>query len=1315
MLENWERTKKFLPIFQADVKALLDANEEFNIHSPNCPNFLVNGENLAELVAITENSEDAQFDLQMALEDTIENWMEEQGISLEEMDETPTNLANQLLAISLKRAAEEYQNNHLTEEQLRTSLRAINNLGLKVPLETSYFTVKEFNGLTKKDYQICQQLQKLGIINEDFQTNSRQMMLNQLFDEQNLPIPETLQNFTKEQAQYWNQLSDKIGADAFSIYYEQISSYTYKQQSIRIGRATPISPAIFFDDNTQPTPIAFADGGPLDQAIWQYSNYTQNPQEIQAFVGEFSDQLSPTHRFCFDALTKINREQYPDLRNHFLSFSNLILNPQTKQLNWFESTEGDQNLIPKEKFWQKVASPEYDLGIISLFPDYEAHCSEKRIIAAKCSDQLRMDLANYILDLNPFADDTITTTLLEVTLEKDGSLDPRVFKMPDNLGNIKRERLIKNFPDQLPQYFNSTELAYLNLPEGYRIMLQDFAEKQADNQVDFDYHELIEKVAQPDGPTDELFKLAFNEHRVDLLYGQPLIPVEDLPFSPNQHYIIQKYQEILKSDQERGAELGQEYLHAIAQVDLQDLTFEQIDSITSIVNRVTTSNAIELRRAGKDFLHEVAASQDPEAKLDQIEQVFLHNNLPYAGKVFRSFQILYPTNQSFNKHFNYVVNRGTLKDLPDTGIISRESVLFADLIKASIGSNNRSMRQYIKSLRQGQQLTEQLLAQDGESYDNLDPSDQSILKTYLEHIETLYNQTQKGRHEPYITSGDSKQDLINLATNFNASERINLPDRVVRSFCYMLGIRSLDELEQYMDSTISSADAKNRARYERNDFTLQANDLIKAVEAQYLDSILQNGAICKEFLNGEASSDGTPLDADLTRLGDECTGDINSAMDWKNTHASFSAMAVNLVIKNSDLIQTDGTKYDPSKLELWDNGNSNCGIRTGFPSSAIDFIVYDQSSVTPHSEARLPFICSEIAKNGFYIPVVDKASGQCIFSPQDYDELRRKLSGLERYGAPEFQFATDQDLYTPGIETIIGLIGEQDTQIAAQRQAVEAELSNKLKHNIAGFKGIKPTPDGDLTPGFVDLIDTGSTGRGTSIPGDKIDFDFIMRIDASIYNNKIQRQGFSDTLRQSLKASEDKSNLNGIRLDGVEITGLKDPVKLDISFTQRTNHLEFSTDQALTERLNAIKQQSPERHKAVIANIILSKQLLKNADVYKPRHSSEELDPNRKGGLGGVGIENWILQNGGSLKVAAENFLAAAEQAEYNFNKFCEIYQIWDAGQNHFAVCDNETSSERRDSFGHTLVYDNFITRNMDARGFSRMVTALRQYLGNIT
>ena len=89
-----------------------------------------------------------------------------------------------------------------------------------------------------------------------------------------------------------------------------------------------------------------------------------------------------------------------------------------------------------------------------------------------------------------------------------------------------------------------------------------------------------------------------------------------------------------------------------------------------------------------------------------------------------------------------------------------------------------------------------------------------------------------------------------------------------------------------------------------------------------------------------------------------------------------------------------------------------------------------------------------------------------------------------------------------------------------------------------------------------------------------------------------------------------------------------------------------------------------------------------------------------QGGLGGVGIENWILQNGGSFIDAANSFVEAANGR--NFDEFKKVYQIWDFGDNHLA--------ERRGMYSH----DNFVFNNMSEDGYQKMVQALKEYLKTI-
>ena len=82
----------------------------------------------------------------------------------------------------------------------------------------------------------------------------------------------------------------------------------------------------------------------------------------------------------------------------------------------------------------------------------------------------------------------------------------------------------------------------------------------------------------------------------------------------------------------------------------------------------------------------------------------------------------------------------------------------------------------------------------------------------------------------------------------------------------------------------------------------------------------------------------------------------------------------------------------------------------------------------------------------------------------------------------------------------------------------------------------------------------------------------------------------------------------------------------------------------------------------------------------------------KEGGLGGVGVENWILQNGGSFIDAATSFYNAAKGK--TFEKFIDEYKIWDAGLNYY-----------------TGEYDEFVSGNMTKSGYNKMVEAIGKYL----
>ena len=510
----------------------------------------------------------------------------------------------------------------------------------------------------------------------------------------------------------------------------------------------------------------------------------------------------------------------------------------------------------------------------------------------------------------------------------------------------------------------------------------------------------------------------------------------------------------------------------------------------------------------------------------------------------------------------------------------------------------------------------------------------------------------------------------------------NLSDRVVKMFCGLSGIKTAEQTKEYIKKQITTADLRNREEA-KSDMVLNKGDFIKGIgDTTYLGNILQNGSVAGEYLGADARSDKTPLDTDISIIpySDE---PINVQM------AGLAAKyygPIWFILRNDDRFVTTRDKdetfpitRDRSKMEVFYTGvcgEDHYGIRTGFASSEINYIM---------SDTDISKIGLEVAMNGFYIPVAN-TQGKIVFTPKDYDDLRKKMSGLSYYGENNFEFS--DNLVTEDVEVLAEQIEENNKEVETKRNQINRLIKSSLDEvNL----GLKTHFDGDLSEGSVELIDTGSTGRGTNKPGDG-DFDFMMKLDRSILSDDRKLANLKGALLKRF-GKLDNSGVIGsgdFRLKGVQIDD-ETFVDIDITFTNKTDKVPYSTDECIRDRLKTIEKQDPVKYKYVIANILLAKQVLKDAEAYKPARSVEG-----QGGLGGIGIENWILQNSGSFIDAANSFLKASEGK--SFDEFKDDYQVWDFGSNHLA--------EKRGQYAH----DNFVD-NMNEQGYQKMVQALKNYL----
>lgn len=241
----------------------------------------------------------------------------------------------------------------------------------------------------------------------------------------------------------------------------------------------------------------------------------------------------------------------------------------------------------------------------------------------------------------------------------------------------------------------------------------------------------------------------------------------------------------------------------------------------------------------------------------------------------------------------------------------------------------------------------------------------------------------------------------------------------------------------------------------------------------------------------------------------------------------------------------------------------------------------------------------------------------------------------------------------------------------------------------------------DLLQGIVEVIDTGSTGRGTNLPGDG-DFDFMVRIDGKILNKSHELKQLLEKSLSTLDTPDENvvTAKGDFRFKGVSIEGLKDKVDIDLSFTKRTDEIEYTTEECIKDRLETIRKNNLEDYEYVVANILLAKIVLKSAGAYKKSSSPAPQDGKKdtRGGLGAVGIENWVLQNGGSFEKAARDFFKVAKGCN-GLSDFQKKYAIWDFGENYMA--------------GDHYSHDNFVW-NMNDKGYSNVVNALEDYIRSI-
>ena len=903
---------------------------------------------------------------------------------------------------------------------------------------------------------------------------------------------------------------------------------------------------------------------------------------------------------------------------------------------------------------------------------------------------------------------------------------------PNNLNYALGEVLTDEIIDialSTGKYIFDAKNASISLKQNPKVMM--YAVKQDPNNLNYVEDEAL---------TDEIIKAAYDNGFWDLKNNNknneaiPIIIAKLRKMIELKHYKNKNTDKMIEHIKKR----------------FFDLTEDKIAELYSLYKRSELTNSEEAYKLRDQIIDGALEQDDPLEVFAKIEKIFEKNNLPLFAKIYKCFETLYP---NFNKStFNFDKNSRISPDLLNANPLEkrmaylrrnssdrdiRMQMVFNDLLRISICSADRSLIDYMNNIKVGNDLYLDIVS-GKRTFESLTFEEKNILDVFSSHLEVL--QENKTQSKNMTLDNLSLPDKIRvLSKEFSPTDRHSLPDRIIRSFAYYAGFDSFESLNNYIIDSYKKAERLGESNViKRQTFSFEDGDLLRCIgNIDALEASLDIGNVCKEFLGplkGTSDSDMTPLDIDFSLINTangmkktiySCISGTPTGFGFGNIYLVTDKNNPNIRITRDNNGNID-TLYDPMKLEVFsteDLSGVNAvrwGARTGYSLvTDVDYIIYKKNfeinSLKPYNEdgsvnytdqtsdvyddlIRLKML---LAKKGIYKPVYD-FTGKLVFTKKEYDTIRSKLAGISYCKTiteeeKAYPLADTSLLYFPDIEELVTEMQQDRSKQQEKRKIITDKIKEILVSSL-GATQINDTILNDLSQGNIDLLETGSTSRGTNVPGDA-DYDFMTRVGRNDLNNTA---AVIRDLNSLFSPQTNISHDNRFRGKDIKLDGIEEPIDIDISFTQKRDKVDYSTDTCLSDLLRTIEKEHPEQFPLVKANIVYAKKILKAGKAYKSRRSSEA-----EGGLGGIGVEYWILQNGGSFINAVNSFLAQAVKDGniIPYEEFKDKYQIWDFGKNHEPKEIKIGSSEKI-----VFLYDEFVSCNMSKEGYLKMTKTLLEF-----
>jgi hypothetical protein len=734
--------------------------------------------------------------------------------------------------------------------------------------------------------------------------------------------------------------------------------------------------------------------------------------------------------------------------------------------------------------------------------------------------------------------------------------------------------------------------------------------------------------------------------------------------------------------------------------EVSKLSDEKVTQYIELSEKIDNTPSLDIQKIKYELIQQLIQEENPLLLYQKIESIFLKNNLPIVGKILKIFEILYPDEKITEKlskkgHHNLspIINKSSAR--------RRRYIFYEDLIKIHIDSNNSSLKNYLEVIKEGSDLSQRI-----ENGETLSESEAKKLHNFIAKTQTLHTSSTLGKNQPHVfTTQEATIDaLTEIKKELGVKKGQSIEARVTEMFLYPIGVKNIDDALTRMENSRKRTTERNRIATQENP-TIQnfsQGDLIKGILTTeliqkgvgftYLRNILQNGSVAKDFLGSGSDSDETPFDTDALQITqDDSEKTFEEAFTQIHDTQLKHYGQLLFVTKDRGQFQRsdelENPQYQRESLELFKTGvvdsERHIGVRTGLPSSEIDYFIVHEN--LQRDRRDIEKICFIFAEQNTYYPIYNH-KGELLFSHDDFLELRKAYNGIESYDGNKLtitELQSDHPLFSEVSQT-----QEKITEGIEEVTQTNNAIREIIKNTLESFDiTLKEKWDESLIG--AELHDIGSTGRNTNMPGD-FDFDYTLLLD---YTDQERTKQIFNALKNqfqydNLIPSESTEGHLQLRLSGVQIRDSKVDIDIGIG-TKKEGNLFASHDATATKLAYIKKEYGEQAYLHTIANIILTKKLLKESHAYKKGNAQD-------GGFGGIGVENWILANNGNIDTAFQSFWDAAHQdgERISLSEFRKKYHIYDAGMN----------------LKFDLKHDNFIDL-LTEKGYEAMLKVIEKYL----